>query len=198
MVSFRIYGMFCKDSRTKVGDYVRLAWAVIRENRTAESIHSAIRYLGSDHPIDRAIEEIRTTDCYYGWQSELRYVLRRYEEHLGQTTHRPLGVEAWEKIWAVSPSDSIEHIQPQSKADSERGKGGIYAHRIGNLTLLTPADNSRASNKEPSAKVDIYRASGLLITSDLAVAAQTWDLAAVEAREDRILAWMRLAWADPT
>ena len=30
-VSFRIYGLLKKDARTRVGDYVRLAWRVIKE-----------------------------------------------------------------------------------------------------------------------------------------------------------------------
>ena len=59
-VTFRIFGLFNKDSRTKVGDYVRLAAKVVTQDidtRTYNQIMSGLRELGRDYPIDKALEE---------------------------------------------------------------------------------------------------------------------------------------------
>src|SRR5688500_10908305 len=77
-VSFRIYGMFGKDGRTKVGDYVRLAWTICKESPDTAAIKKGLQALGLEYPIEEAINEMRDRDCYNDWQSELRYFLYRY------------------------------------------------------------------------------------------------------------------------
>ena len=53
-VSFRIYGLLKKDARTRVGDYVRLAWRVIKKQLSVDAIDEAIGKIGEEFPIEDA------------------------------------------------------------------------------------------------------------------------------------------------
>ena len=58
-VSFRIYGMFGKDSRTKVGDYIRLAFNIIQKKEGMTNFSDIMNGLyalgGKEFPIDKAV-----------------------------------------------------------------------------------------------------------------------------------------------
>jgi len=116
----------------------------------------------------------------------------RYEEHLSAKNRQKFSNEQWERIWMASVSDSIEHIWAQSKAP-EKSK-----HRLGNLVLLPPRLNSSLQDKEPADKADDYRKTGLLIAQEVAdaIGAGKWSTKAVAAREDALLKWAKLEWAD--
>lgn len=195
-VSFRIFGLYGKDARTRVGDYVRVAWLVNRSS-DEKAIRVSLVWLGRDFPIGPAIDLLRGANCYDEWQTRLRYVLRRYEEHLAAAAGVTVPTEIWKQIWTESASASIEHIQPKSKADLDRNGQGIFAHRLGNLTLLTPHLNSKLSNKDPKDKALFYKDTGLRIASELIAELAHWDRATVEAREERLLAFMTTTWSDP-
>ena len=52
-VTFRIFGLFSKDSRTKVGDYVRMAAKIVGEDlemRTYNQIMGGLHLLGATIP----------------------------------------------------------------------------------------------------------------------------------------------------
>src|SRR5206468_11246941 len=76
-VSFRIYGMLGNDARTRVGDYVRLAWQVTNEKLSVKAIDAAIREIGAEFTIGAAVDALRRTNRYEGWENELRYVMFR-------------------------------------------------------------------------------------------------------------------------
>lgn len=192
-VSFRTYGMLENDARNNIGDYVRLAWQVINEQLETSSIDEALRNIGSQFPISEAVDNLRNTDCYTKWKPELRYFMFRYEEHLSRERGFNFRNEQWERIWLVSPSDSIEHIYPQSNADEND------RHRLGNLVLLPPGLNSTLGNSAPLHKVDAYRKTGLLIASEVAdmiLARNQWDTASIDARENTLLNWALMEWGD--
>ena len=191
-VSFRIYGMLKRDARTSVGDYVRLAWSIINRKLTSQHIHEGLRWIGHSYSIDSAVDALREENCYEGWESELRYLLTRYEEHLAQERGTPMAAEEWEKIWLRSPSESIEHVTPQSSGNELR-------HRLGNLVLLTPRMNSRLQDKTPEAKAEHYRSTGLIIARDLADQIDTagWSDDSINDRTMKLLDWARDHWADP-
>lgn len=191
-VTFRIYGMLCNDARTRVGDYVRLAWRMSNEKLSAEKIRTAIRDIGRDFSIDDAIENLQITNCYEAWESELRYLMFRYEEHLSKARGMKFKNEQWEKIWLASPSESIEHIFPQSKAPEK------HKHRLGNLVLLPPKLNSQLQDRPAKDKADAYRKTGLLIAGEVAdmIDKCGWDHKTIDAREEAILAWAKKEWAD--
>ena len=193
-VSFRIYGMLHNDNdaRTRVGDYIRLAWRVVNENLSVKSIDTDIREIGKEFTIEDAVEALRNANCYEGWERELRYFMFRYEEHLSREQKLNFSNEQWEKIWMVSPSESIEHIWAKTKAPDK------YRHRLGNLVLLPPKLNSTLQDDDPKDKADAYRKTGLLIAGEVAdiIEAGGWKKHSIEDRETALLDWAATEWAD--
>ena len=188
-VTFRIYGMCRRDARTAVGDYIRLAWSIVNESLSADKIVEQLAKIGADFSIDVAAESLLKTDCYSGWQEELRYFFYRYEEHLAREVGQNFDNEQWNRIWMSSAADSIEHILPQS---SELD----WVHWLGNLLVLPPKLNSKLGAKAPKDKADEYRKTGLLIAQDVADRLHRWPRRAIEERETELLLWARREWAD--
>jgi hypothetical protein len=191
-VTFRIYGLLANDARTRVGEYVRLAWRVTNEKLSVEAIGKAISAIGHDFPIGEAVDGLREGNCYEGWERELRYFMFRYEEHLAKEQGLNFSNEQWEKIWMVSPSDSIEHIWAQSKAPAKQ------KHRLGNLVLLPPKLNSRLQDLAPRNKLVAYRQTGLLIVGEVVdvIGSGGWTRESIESREAALVEWARVEWAD--
>ena len=109
---------------------------------------------------------MKESDCYSNWESELRYFMYRYEEHLAEEKGLDIGESKWKLIWGASAASSIEHISPQSPqsrtpvADKDA---------LGNLMLLPPKLNSRLNNRPPKEKVDANRNSaGLFLATEVA------------------------------
>ena len=190
-VSFRIYGMFRKDARTAVGDYVRLSWRIANENLSCADIVSGISRIGRDYPADEAAKSLSRKDFYPDRTEETRYFLARYEEFLAKRAGQKFDNEQWNRIWTASAADSIEHILPQSSGDEN------YIHRIGNLVLLSPKLNSQLRDMSPGEKGDAYRRTGLLQAQEVAPQLQNWNRAAIERREKALLDWAVQEWADP-
>ena len=191
-VSFRIYGLLGKDARTGVGNYVRLAWRVVREELPVDAIDKALVEIGEDFPSKDARDLLRNADCYDGWEAELRYFMFRYEEHLSRQQNLNFSNEQWERIWLVSPSESIEHIWAKSNVPEKS------RNRLGNLVLLPPKLNSTLQDKPAKDKADHYRKTGLLIAGEVAdvIESAGWKLKAIKERETRLIEWAIEEWAD--
>ena len=192
-ISFRIYGMMRYDARTGVGDYVRLAWQISNKNLPVNQIYSGIQSIGENYPIEEAIKALRNIDCYRKWQNELRYFMFRYEEHLTRKAGNNFKNEQWERIWEASPSDSIEHIIPQSTAPDD------IRHVLGNLMILPPNLNKKLGNKKPKKKLGEYRKTGLLSAIEVADQIESknrWSKSAVQEREEKLLEWAKVEWGD--
>ena len=116
----------------------------------------------------------------------------RYEEHLAREQKLNFSNEQWEKIWMVSPSESIEHIWAKSQAPEKT------RHRLGNLVLLPPKLNSALQNKPAKGKTAYYRKTGLLIAGEVADVIDTagWKTRSIKEREERLLEWAAEEWAD--
>ncbi|PZT94001.1 DUF262 domain-containing HNH endonuclease family protein [Sphingomonas sp.] len=189
-VTFRIFTLAGKDSRTKVGEYVRLGYDVLKSELSAEAILEALAELGDGFEIDDVIDEGTWDDWYGGYNEEVRYLLFRYEEHLAATNGTKINDSQWAKVWATDPAKSIEHIMPQSS-----GKG--YVHGIGNLTMLPPNVNSSLRDKPPEEKAARYVECGMNAT--MAVGREIdgglkWNKEAVRDRAARIEAFVRTEW----
>jgi Protein of unknown function DUF262/Protein of unknown function (DUF1524) len=197
-VTFRVYGLGGRDSRTKVGDYVRLAWRVTNENLPAEEIINELKAIGQDFPIETVVGELQNKDCYQGWTEQLRYFFFRYEEYLAKEAGQVLNETQWNHIWADEPSKSVEHIYPQSKGSENPATKGIFVHRLGNLTMLPPGVNSKLQDDSPKDKASTYNSCGLLgaIEVGKAIKTEKWDRAAVEKREKRLIKWAASEWQD--
>lgn len=113
-VTFRIFALYDNDSRTKVGDYVRLASKIVGqdiETRTYNQIMTGLRNLGLEYPIGEAFNGWSSED-WYDYPEETRYLLWSYEEHLARELGSAATIDENEKarVWRLRAVDSIEHI----------------------------------------------------------------------------------------
>ena len=188
-VTFRIYGMYNKDARTAVGDYVRLAWRIVNKNLNATKIKEELSAIGAAFPIAGAVKSLQSRDCYTARQEDLRYFFYRYEEHLADEAGLNFDNEQWSRIWEASAANSIEHILPQSSEEK-------WIHWLGNLTILPPRLNSRLGAVKPKGKAGAYTKTGLLVTQQVVAKLPRWGKLAIERREVSLLKWARQEWAD--
>ena len=199
-ITFRIFGLLRKDARTGVGTYVRLACEIQNNSElSADDILDRIHVLGGSYSIEELLDQPADTNWYNGWEAELRYLLFRYEEHLAKQRGSRFNNDQWQRIWEASPSDSIEHIFPQSKGSQEPlkpGQEGVYVHRLGNLMLLPLIANSELGKQEPEAKTNCYRETGLLTAVEVAqtIEASGWGVKQIEEREQRLIEWIQEKW----
>ena len=199
--SFRIFGLCRKDARTGVGDYVRLAWDTFNSGLNPGDISERMQNIseGQDHNIGSALRQLENSNCYEGWEDELRYLLFRYEEHLAEQQGQTFDNEQWDRIWQRSAAQSIEHILPQSRGSQEplENQEGVFVHRLGNLLLLRPGLNSQLNDLEAEAKVEKYIRTGLFIATEVArtIERDGWGIEQIEEREQRLLNWIRCEWA---
>lgn len=71
---------------------------------------------------------------------------------------------------------------------------------IGNLCLLSPTLNSKASNKDFDNKKQVYKQAGLLVFRDIisnnGVERNTWDEDAINSRKERLIQFAIGQWKD--
>jgi len=210
-VTFRIYGLFAKDARSKVGDYVRLANKIMNKARGASrysEIMEALREIGADYPVSRAIEEeLKGKDIYDGNQDVVRYLLWRYEEQLAKKSGAGgiVNGELKNRIWqARSSNESVEHIMPQNPEPGGAWDGKITSDSryelmincLGNLILLPLPLNNEAKRQGFIAKKGVYgKSEGLRIVQEI-LKEDDWSQAEILAREKKILDWINIEWAD--
>lgn len=212
-VTFRIFGLYSKDSRTKVGDYVRLAAKIVGNDintRTYNQIMSALRSLGADFPVDQAVNEgLVLKDCYENSPDFCRYVLWLYEEHLADKlgAGATVDVHARAAIWRMRAMDSVEHIFPQAHLGTPGWAGKMHRKgqpeesvaqhvgRIGNLLLLPILLNQQAKTKPFVDKKAIYEKHSLRMIKEVCKQAE-WTLDQIDSREAEIVAWAKTRWAD--
>lgn len=213
-VTFRIFGLFDKDSRTKVGEYTRLAIAVMSGRGDAsdyDRLMISLRELALDHPIEDGVEvALKGTGFYVDNPARCRYVLWRYEEHLAREAGRGAEIDdrVAQAVWNKPAEKTIEHIFPQNpepngpwRAKMRRGAVGRacpvddHVHRIGNLVLLSATLNEEARRQGFEQKKAVYRKQQLRMFEEV-LACETWTLKEIEDRENRIMEWARGEWAD--
>jgi len=189
-VTFRIYGMFGKDARTAVGDYIRLAWSIVKEKASAEAVLEKLSKIGAEFPINKAVDNLREANCYEGWQEKVRYLFHRYEEHLARKAGLNFDNEQWNRIWEASAADSIEHILAKSAVSDN------WVHCLGNLLVLPPKLNSKLGAMTPMEKADAYNETGLLVAQEVVSKLPGWGQEEIRRREEALLQWALQEWAD--
>lgn len=210
-VTFRIFGLLQKDSRTKVGDYVRLASRIVKgdpEFQSFNQIMASLRSLGSEYPINDAIEQgLRRQDLYSVSPELCRYILWNYEEFLARKIGPNATIDEHERaqIWHLRASDSVEHIFPQNPGTGWRGKGrksGLgpagrdeNIHRLGNLLLLPQPLNGQAQARPFNEKKELYKQHHLRMIEKVA-AIDDWTFDSIDDREDELTSWARKRWDD--
>jgi len=211
-VTFRVFGLYGKDSRTKVGDYVRLAAKIVGEDpkaRTCNQIMMELHGLGAEYPIEVAVTEgLANKNCYERSPEMCRYVLWLYEEHLAEKLGAGATVDEHERsaIWRRRASDSIEHIFPlgfpnalgwREKVRRGRTVESVQEHlgRIGNLLLLPISLNQQAKTKPFPDKKDLYEKHNLRMVKEVCSEAE-WSFNQINERENKIIEWAKKRWSD--
>lgn len=203
-ITFRIFGICRKDSRTKVGDYTRLSFDIINQQMKKQKIIEVMRSIGSDYPIEDCVKELKETDCYNNWEGDLKYFLYKYEEYLSNEQGENISDEVWEKIWSASPSTTIEHIHPKGvltanwkgKISNRQDHVEKHVHRLGNLILLPPNINSKAGQRSFEEKKEIYKQNILRMMNDI-LGKDDWGRQEIEQREKILISFAKEMWCDP-
>lgn len=210
-VTFRIFGLLQKDSRTKVGDYVRLASRIVKGDPNYQSfnqIMTALKELGAGYPVADAVGQgLRRSDLYSVSPDVCRYVLWNYEEALADRKGPSATVNEHERaqIWELRAVDSVEHIFPQSLAEGWKDKTGdkpfnletinANVHRIGNLLLLPQQLNAEAQARPFTEKRLLYKQHHLRMIDEVA-SLEDWTLDSIDRRELALAEWAAKRWAD--
>ena len=185
-VTFRIYGLFGKDSRSEVGNYVRLAYSIHAEQLPVDSILEALTKIGENYPIEQAIDEFKKNVEYD--EDDVRYILFKYDTYLGKQIGLDSISRHWETIWAEPPNATIEHISPRKDKQD-------YVQRFGNLLILPSGINSQLNYTPVNEKGEMYTNTGLFIAKEVVECLDNWDKSAVTERESRIFEWVQQEWA---
>lgn len=212
-VSFRIFGLAQKDSRTKVGDYVKVAFGIATnriDSRTYNEIMRAMRNLGTEFPVAvwASADAMKLRD-WYDSPEDCRYLLWNYEEHLARLEGPGSTYDETErsKIWKARAIDTIEHIFPKNPepygpwhgkmhgADGQEQPVENCVGRIGNLLLLPGPLNGRAQRSAFEEKRKVYQRHHIRMIQEVC-SESDWTLVEIENREKAIADWARVRWAD--
>lgn len=191
-VTFRIFTLAGKDSRSKVGEYIRLGYSVLTEEPNADEIKAGINALAEGFDISDIIDKSTWKEWYGSYNEEVRYLLFRYEEHLARESGVKMNVSEWAKVWTADPARSIEHIMPQSSGKS-------YIHDLGNLTMLPPGVNSALKDDDPKEKAAEYVKYGIESTRAIGRDIDNglkWNKKAVRSRATKIEEFVLKEWGD--
>lgn len=117
-----------------------------------------------------------------------RYLLREIEHAKRRT--QEVAVEGTDRV-------HVEHIYPQTPAGPKWPNHQQVLNRLGNLTLLGKRLNLIIKNGDfATKKADGYAGSDIVMTQDL-LALDTWDPAAIEARQRELSKWVFDIWHFP-
>ena len=198
---YRLYVLAGEDSRTGVGDCIRLAAEIRNGTPSVKRIMEQLATIANVTPEQAVLGQVK---AYQDWTSEeIIYFFWKYEERLSADKGEDIDKFTWGKIWEkVSKERSVEHIYPQHDPDGNwKGKArqsvtpDSFVHRIANLLVLPPGLNSKAGTKSFDEKRAIYKkgASGLNHVAEVAKL-KVWNLAALEKREKRLLKFAKEQW----
>jgi hypothetical protein len=202
-VTFRIYGLFGKDARYQVGNYVGLAVAIYKkEFRTYKEIMKELHELGKDYPIDAAVKNGLANKRQEDPEM-CRYVLWEYEIDLARKLSGGVPDEdVRRQIFHSTAEQSIEHIFPrnvnaQGWVNKIPQNPSEHVDRIGNLLLLPVSLNKKAGDK-PFAykKKEVYEKSNVRMAKEEVCKEDDWGLEQIEQREQRIMDFAKRRWAD--
>lgn len=199
-VTFMIFGLHRKDSRTRVGDYIRVARKISQNAIPKVEALEEIGLIADRFSVEDAIESIMGENWYGTYDNDLKYLLYRYEEYLAQEQGEDISEDIWEKIWSNSAATTIEHIHPKTYDSKWEGKIGKnqeeidkYVHTLGNLILLPPGVNSKAGQKIFGEKKEIYKSYHLLMMNEI-LDKDDWSKNEIVDREEKLLEFVEKTW----
>lgn len=155
--------------------------------KTAKALHFASAgFLASDDEFEQAFRTARVSAQYLG-----RYYLRVLEH---------VAVSSGTAELIVNPSEeavTLEHVMPKTREPhwkqitEEQHKA--YLKRIGNLALLDKSLNQYAGNLPFIDKKKAFAQSKVTLTQEIAKAS-SWDLKAIDARQQQLARLAIQAW----
>src|SRR4029077_2687384 len=126
-----------------------------------------------------------------------RMLLEAVEDTYRRGTNQPQVPRRGYPIEHILPQKWVDHW-PVDGADAEERRAE-HVHRLGNLTLLTSALNSKVSNGPWAAKRDALQAHDTLLLNSrlLATVDGAWDETAIDARTDEMIELLLSIWPVP-
>ena len=207
-VTFRIFGLYQKDARTKVGEYTRLAQKIMGLNDKTKYIeskgrlrelHKELIKLGENYPVSGIKKALEDSDCYNGWEKEAIYFFYNYERYLCGENGYVFPKVWWDRIWESSVNESIEHIYPQTERLAWKGKvtkrKEFHANRIGNLLVLPAGLNKKLQNNSFDIKKAEYKNTPFFHAKEVAKS-NDWNMSTIGKRTENLLIWAQKEWED--
>jgi hypothetical protein len=206
-VTFRIFGLYKKDSRTKTGEYTRLAQKImgindnkryIEQKGRLKELYSDLIKIGNEFPASGIKKHLSDENCYNGWEKEARYFFFKYELYLSKDKGYQFSDIIWENIWNRPISESVEHIYPQTESLEWKGKivkKEYQLNRIGNLLIMPIRVNIRLQNCSFDIKKQEYADSPMQSVKEIALFTK-WDDSTIEERTIKLLEWAEKEWDD--
>lgn len=205
-ITFKIFGLAHKDSRSQVGAFVRLAHKAMGINNNdiyvkdyyelremEESFNELDQYI----PMKTIITTVSDADSYNNWEKELIYLFYRYERYLSKKNNYNFQEDIWDIIWQSPTNDSIEHIYPQNPEPHWKGiitkRKDYHRNRLGNLIILPIKMNKRASNLDFHKKKSIYIESSMKSVSEIQYYSK-WDHKTIDQRTAIFIEWISNEW----
>jgi len=207
LTTFRVFGLYRKDSRHLVGDYVRLGHSLmgfgITPNQYTNSRYVTtkdnLKETAQQHSLKDIGRILKEEKTYGVWNQELRYFLYHYEMELSRKNSDYFSQKDWDIIWSKNIENTIEHIYPQQDTDKWKGKvprnKDHYRHVIGNLILLPTKLNSKASNDDFKTKVDIYNSTDIKAAKEVGQLYSDWDFHSINDRTDHLIKFAQSFWS---
>lgn len=207
LTTFRVFGLYRKDSRHLVGEYVRSGHFIMGFDTTPNQYANArfvktkekLIEIAHQHPLKDIGRILKEEKSYGIWNSELRYFLYHYEKELSKNQNFYFSEKNWDVIWSKNIDNTIEHIYPQQDSDNWKGKviknKDYYRHVLGNLILLPSRLNSKASNSDFKTKVEIYNSSDINSAKEIGQLYSDWDYQKINTRTEHLIKFAQSFWS---
>jgi Protein of unknown function (DUF1524)/Protein of unknown function DUF262 len=174
------------DPTVQENRFIRLTTAV----HNKRPVHEWPEFTIGDTTRDEAMAILRSHNFYH--KHVTNRLLRRLSYHLGRDPGVIDGVNV-----------SVEHILPRRPPKERQWKKDFcgsrikdYTNRLGNLVLLTGAQNRKADTNDWPFKREILKNSGFDLSTDAATHAK-WTPKTIEARTERLIALLLTPWDIP-
>ena len=202
--AFRTYYLIEWRSYSGQNQIYTLACDMYNNRLTFEEILSELKELYDYYAYDSLVEEcLVNRKDYYNWKG-LKYFLFEYEVSKCWENLKSEPQLTWSYLKRTDRKDSIEHILPQNL--ERNGKKVLYwkerfnkkaqeenLNKLGNLTLTTPSENSRLSNKGFDDKKLIFKESDWKI-NQLLSNYKDWNENQIEKRSKELFNFAMKRW----